>query len=163
MIKRRITGMWVLMALAVGALMWAPRAYAQLENEVKILGGENEKPVTLAKTMPDEFEIGVGGLTFFRIRAQAAGFTPAERARIVYARLTHILSYGEVDPEAVTIVPVRGKPTIYVGNVRLVTVYPSDVEATNARSMQQLAKIWAASVACCLRNVAPWSRVQNED
>ncbi len=162
MTKRRISGMWVLMALAVGVVMGAPRAYAQLENEVKILGGEDEKPVTLARTMPEEFEIGVGGLVFFRIRAQAAGFTPAERARIVYARLTHILSYEDVDPEAVTIVPVRGKPTIYVGNVRLVTVYPSDVEATNARSMRQLAEIWAASIACCLKNVAPWARVQSD-
>jgi len=147
-------------ALVVCAAAWAPQADAQLKNEVKIYGGEDEKPVTNAQIVPDEFEIGVGGLMMFRIRADAAGFTAAERARIVDARMVHILSYGALDPEAVQIVPVRGKPTIYVGDVRLVTVYPSDVEAAGADSMRQLAGWWAAAVACCLKSVAPWMRVK---
>jgi len=161
-VRTRLTGLAVLGALVTCALVWAPQVQAQLANEVKILGGEDEKPVTLAKETPETFEIGVGGVTFFRIRASAAGFTPAERARIVDARLVHIISYAELDSESVSIVPVRGKPTIYVGNVRLVTVYPSDVEAAGGESMDQLAGWWAASVACCLKAVAPWVRVQAE-
>ncbi|MGD9495961.1 MAG: hypothetical protein AB7Y46_06605 [Armatimonadota bacterium] len=157
---RRLLGAALVAAMAV--LVVAAGADAQMRNEVKIYGGADEKPVTLARQMPEQFDIGVGGLNFFRIRANAAGFTAAERARIVDARLVHILSYGPLDPDAVSIVPVRGKPTIYVGKIRLVTVYPSDVEAAGADSMQQLAYWWAASVACCLRDVAPWQRVQGQ-
>ncbi len=127
--------------------------------EVKILAGEDEKPTTNAKYTPDVFDIGVNGELFFRIRAEAAGFSPHQRARIVNTRLVHILSYGPFDAEAVHIEPVRGKPTIYVGNVRLITVYPSDVEATEAESMEQLANVWAASTACCIENIAPWPHV----
>jgi len=160
MTRARLLGIVALGALAVCAMVWAPQADAQLQNEVKIYGGEDEKPVTNAQVVPDEFEIGVGGLMMFRIRADAAGFTAAERARIVDARMVHILSYGDLDPGAVRIVPVRGKPTIYVGDVRLITIYPSDVEAVGADSMRQLAGWWAASVACCLKSVAPWMRVK---
>lgn len=160
MAHTRLTGMMMLGALVVCAVIWAPQAQAQLQNEVKVYGGADEKPVTNAQVIPDEFEIGVGGLNFFRIRTAAAGFSAAERARIVDARIVHILSYGELDPEDVHIVPVRGKPTIYVGDVRLVTVYPSDVEAAGADSMEQLAGWWAASVACCLKSVAPWMHVK---
>lgn len=145
-----------------GGLLWAPRADAKMSNEVKIYAGPDEKPVTLARIMPDEYEIGVGGTMFLRIRGGAAGFSAAERARIVNTRLTYILSYADVDPDAVRIEPVRGKPTIYVGDVRLITVYPSDVEAAGASSMGELANIWAAATACCLRNVAPWPRIQAE-
>lgn len=143
-------------------LLWAPPAGAQMPNEVKIYAGENEKPVTLARIVPDEYEIGVGGTMFLRIRGGAAGFSAAERARIVNTRLTYILSYGDLDPDAVQIIPVRGKPTIYVGNVRLITVYPCDAEAAGASSMEELATIWAAATACCLREIAPWARVQAE-
>ncbi len=150
----------VALGVVVCAVVGAPQADAQLKNEVKIYAGEDEKPVTNARVIPDEYEIGVGGVIMFRIRAGAAGFSAAERARIVDTRMVHILSYGDLDAGAVHVVPVRGKPTIYVGEVRLVTVYPSDVEAAGAESMEQLAGWWAASVACCLKSVAPWVRVK---
>lgn len=152
----------VVAAMVGSALMWAPSADAQMRNEVKIYAGENEKPVTLARVMPDEYEIGVGGMMFLRIREGAAGFTAAERARIVNTRMTYIISYEDYDADAVRIEPVRGKPTIYVGNVRLITVYPSDVEAAGAGSMQELAEEWADATACCLRDVVPWARIQAE-
>ncbi|MGC9318916.1 MAG: hypothetical protein ACP5KN_12865 [Armatimonadota bacterium] len=162
--NRSTVAMLVAVAGLVGyTALAAPAAVAQPQNEVKILAGEDEKPTTSARETPEVFDIGIDGETFFRIRASAAGFTAAERTRIVYARLIHIISYGEIDPGAVRITRVRGKPTIYAGNVRLVTVYPSDVEATNAESMVQLAKIWAASTACCLEQFAPWSRVAKEE
>jgi hypothetical protein len=131
---------------------------------VKILGEEAEKPVTDAEYVPEVFDIGVLTASCSSASGQRAqrASTAAERARIINARIVHIISYAPVNPEAVRVVPVRGKPTIYVGNVRLVTVYPSDVEATGAESMQRLANIWAASTACCLRNIAPWSRIEKE-
>lgn len=149
--KRIMMVVMVLGALMVGALA----CMAQPKNEVKILGGENEKPVTMAREMPEEYDIAIDGELLFRIRTSAAGFTAAERMRIIHARLVHIISFGPIAPETVHIVSVRGKPTIYVGNVRLVTVYPSDVEATDAASMKQLATWWAASVASSLHRVAP--------
>lgn len=162
--KRSAVAMFVVVAgLVAYSTLAAPAAMAQPENEVKILAGEDEKPTTSAREAPEVFDIGINGETFFRIRASAAGFTAAERARIIYARLIHIISYGEIDPAAVRVIRVRGKPTIYAGNVRLVTVYPSDVKATNAKSMGQLARIWAASTACCLEQFAPWARVAKEE
>lgn len=157
---RRFT-MVVMVALAVAVAfgMLTQPVMAQVDNEVKILAGEDEKPVVDAKALPDVFDIGINGELFFRIRADAVGFSAAQRARIVNTRIVHIISYEPVGADAVHVEPVRGQPTVYVDNVRLITVYPSDVEATGAQSAQQLANIWAASTACCLRNLAPWSRV----
>ena len=129
------------------------------QNEVVILGDEADKPVTDAEYIPEVFDIGIDGEMFFRIRNSAAGFTAAERARIINARIVHILSFAPVDPASVHVEAIRGKPTIYVGNVRLVTVYPNDVEATEAGSMWDLARLWAASTSCCLERVATWPNV----
>jgi hypothetical protein len=155
--KRMTTATLVALTIVLMGAALAQPALAQ--DEVKIMAGEDEKPPDEAKFVPDVFDIGVNGELFFRIRASAAGFSPAQRASIVNTRIVHIISYEQVTPGSVHIAPVRGKPTIYVGNVRLVTVYPSDVEATNAESMHQLANLWAASTACCLRNIAPWNAV----
>ncbi len=149
-------------ALAALVACSAMPALAQVQDEVKILAGENEKPVTNAKYVPDVFDIGISGEMFFRIRADAAGFSAAERARIVDARIVYIISYEPTGPMSVRVEPVRGKPTIYVGDVRLITVYPSDVEATGAASMEQVANLWAASTACCLERLTPWSHVASE-
>jgi len=151
-----------LIALAVLVAISVMPAMAQVEDEVKILAGEDEKPVTDAKHVPEVFDIGIAGEVFFRIRAEAAGFSAAERARIVNTRIVYAISYAPIDPVSVVIEPVRGKPTIYVGNVRLVTVYPSDVAATGATSMEQLANLWGASVAASLERLAPWQRMLEE-
>jgi hypothetical protein len=152
----------VVAAMIGCGLVWAPTADAQPANEVKIYAGEDEKPASEARIMPDDYEVGVNGLTFLRIRSGAAGFTVAERGRTVDTRLTYIISYEDYSPDAVRIVPVRGKPTIYVGKVRLITVYPSDAAVAGAASMQELAETWAAAIAGSLREVVPWARVQTE-
>ncbi len=154
--------MAALIALAVLVACSVMPAMAQVQDEVKILAGEDEKPVTEAKYVPDVFDIGMAGEVFFRIRAEAAGFSAAERARIVNARIVYAISYAPLDPMSVHVEPVRGKPTIYVGDVRLITVYPSDVEATGATSMEQLANLWGVSVAASLERLAPWSRMLEE-
>ena len=144
--------------MVLGLLLAMP-CWGQMDEEVVILGGEDEKPVVTARYMPDEVEIGVGGVMMLRIRASAVGYSPVQRGRIVDARMVYALSYGNLDPEAVHVSMVRGQPTVYVGNIRLITVYDSDVEATGADSACELANLWAASVACCLRSLAPWARV----
>lgn len=132
---------------------------AQPTDQVVILGGADEKPVAAAKRTPDEVAIGVGGVTLLRIRASAMGYSPAERGRIVDARLVYALSYADLDPDAVQVHMVRSVPTIYIGRVRLISVYPADAEAAGAASAEKLAELWAASVASCLRSLAPWARV----
>ncbi|GEM_PF-7056859 len=154
MTKFRMAALIALALLVIGGIM-----PAAAQDDVVILGDEGAKPVTDAAYIPDVFDIGVDGEMFFRIRNSAAGFTAAERARIINARLVHIVSFAPVDPASVNIRTIRGKPTIYVGNVRLVTVYPSDVQGAEAGSMAALARIWADSTACCLERVATWPNV----
>ncbi len=146
-------------SLLVCATLCGGTAFAQVEDEVVILGIDFEKPVVDAKYVADEVEIGVGGVKMFRIRASAVGYSPAERARIVDARLVHALSYGSLDPADVQVASVRGLPTVYVGNIRIVSVYPSDAEAAGGICSQKLAGVWASSLACCLRSLAPYARV----
>jgi len=128
-------------------------ASAQVEDEIVILGDENDKPAADAKYVADEVEIGVGGVMMFRI-----GYTPAERARIVDARLVHVLSYGCTEPECVSVASVRGLPTVYIGKVRIISVYPSDAEAAGAERSEWLANVWASSIAASLPSLVPYVR-----
>ena len=66
-------------ALVACAWLATGVASAQVEDEIVILGGVDEKPVVDAKYVADEVEIGVGGVMLFRVRASAVGYTPAER------------------------------------------------------------------------------------
>ena len=133
-------------------------ASAQVEDEIVILGDENDKPAADAKYVADEVEIGVGGVMMFRIRASAVGYTPAERARIVDARLVHVLSYGCTEPECVSVASVRGLPTVYIGKVRIISVYPSDAVAAGAERSEWLANVWASSIAASLPSLVPYVR-----
>ncbi|HJN15668.1 MAG TPA: hypothetical protein QGH10_09270 [Armatimonadota bacterium] len=105
---------------------------------------------------PLEADIAIDSVLFLRLRTPAAGFRVVEREKIINDRLIQILSYH--NPAPVTISAIRGKPTIWVDGVKLVTVYPRDVEANNAKSMMGLAKIWAGNVATGLVKVWPGCR-----
>lgn len=105
---------------------------------------------------PTEADIAINSVLFLRIRTPAAGFRVVERERIINQRLVDILSYRAPGP--VTISAIRGKPTIYVDGVKLVTIYPRDVKANNAGCMQQLASIWAQRLREGLPKVMPGAR-----
>jgi hypothetical protein len=105
---------------------------------------------------PTEADIAINNFLFFRIRTPAAGYKVVEREKIINQRLVDILSYRAPGP--VTISPIRGKPTIYVDGIKLVTVYPRDVEANNAGSMHRLAAIWAERVGKGIPKVMPGAR-----
>ena len=89
---------------------------------------------------PTEADIAIGNTLFFRIRTAAAGYTVAERQKIVNDRLIDIFQNN--DPYPVTIGCIRGKPTLYVDGVQLITVYERDAKA-NGCCMKQLATAWA--------------------
>lgn len=102
---------------------------------------------------PTEADIGINNFLFFRIRTPAAGYKVVEREKIINQRLVEILSDRTAGP--VTISPIRGKPTIYVDGMKLVTVYPRDVDANNAGGMDGLANIWAQRVREGLPKIMP--------
>ena len=102
---------------------------------------------------PTEADIAIDNSLFFVLRTPAAGFKVVEREKLVNARLVEILSCHRPGP--VTISPINGKPTIYVDGVKLVTVYPRDVEANKAKCMMALAESWAANLRAGLPRVMP--------
>ncbi len=97
--------------------------------------------------------IGVGGVEFFAIPGNGGGLTLPVRAEIVDSRITEILSEGISGP--VCVGDVRGQPTIYVAEYRLITVYNEDAANAGAASAQALAEKWARSVAVGLPQVLP--------
>jgi hypothetical protein len=83
----------------------------------------------------------------------AGGGVPLDvRAEIMDTRLTEILSAGIVGP--VVVGDVRGKPTIWVGPYRLITVYPEDAAAEGS-TMKSLADAWAVNVQAMLWKCSP--------
>jgi hypothetical protein len=106
-----------------------------------------------AAYQPTEADIAINNAFFFRIRTPAAGFTVAEREKTINERLVAILSCHKPGP--VTIAPVRGKPTLYVDGVQLVTVYPQDVAANKAQCPWSVARTWAKNLREGLPKVMP--------
>ncbi len=97
--------------------------------------------------------VAVGGIEFFTIPGNGGGVTLPVRAEIVDARIAEILSDGIIGP--VCVGDVRGQPTIYVAEYRLITVYDEDAVNAGAASAQALAEKWAQSVAEALPQVLP--------
>ena len=127
-------------------------------NEIVISGDLNDKPATRGPEM-EKAAISIGAYLLLTIRTPAAGFTVAERERIVYERLTEILSYERMDAGNFMLTDVRGKPTLRVGQYRLITVYPRDAEAAGTSS-EELAATWLASLRTNLPEVAPINAVE---
>lgn len=102
---------------------------------------------------PKQMDIAIGNYKFFDILTPAAGYTVEQRQRLINQRLIEIFAAGRPGP--VTISPIRGKPTIFVNGIKLVTVYPRDVQAAKAKCAQALAAKWAARIAAGLPKVWP--------
>ncbi len=117
---------------------------------IVVSGDLADKPATRGPAL-ERADIGIGSHEMFSITTNAAGFTIAERERIVYMRLTEIISNVRVRPSAFSIVNVRGKPTICIGTYRLITVYPNDAAAAGCTA-DELATEWMAS----LMRELPW-------
>jgi hypothetical protein len=106
---------------------------------------------------PTTYDIALGNTKFFDILTPAAGYTVDERQKLVNGRLIDIFAAGR--PEPVTVSCVRGKPTIFVNGIKLITVYPRDAEAAGGGiCTQQLADKWAQSLKDGLTRVWPGCR-----
>ncbi|MFQ6133003.1 MAG: hypothetical protein ACE5R4_13260 [Armatimonadota bacterium] len=110
--------------------------------------------LTASAAQADPGDVGLNNRLLLRIRTNAAGWTILERRTLVDQRLVHVLSYENTIQPDVRIGDIRGKPTIYVGDTKLITVYPRDAEA-NAASMERLAEIWAGRVAEFIKVTGP--------
>ena len=137
------------LALTV-CVAFAADAAAPAPCSIVVSGDLADKPATRGPAL-DRADIAIGSHGMFSILTNAAGFTIAERERIVYMRLTEIMSSVRVRPSAFSIVSVRGKPTICVGPYRLITVYPNDAAAAGCTS-DELAVEWMGS----LMRELPW-------
>jgi len=106
---------------------------------------------------PTQADIAIGNYQFFAIRTPAAGYTVDQRQKLVNQRLIEIFAAGQ--PKPVTVVWIRGKPTIVVNGIKLVTVYPRDAAAAGGGvCTQQLAAMWAKRVEEGLPRVWPGCR-----
>ena len=141
-----------ILSLSVCAALAADQ-HPQPPCSIVISGDLDNKPATRGPEL-ERADIEIGSHRMFSILTNAGGFTIAERERIVYMRLTEIMSSVRVRPSAFSIVTVRGKPTICVGPYRLITVYPRDAEAAGCTS-QELAVEWMASLMDHLPKVTP--------
>ncbi len=141
------------LVLATTALGLACCGVLAAGHEVAIWADAAEKPTASDRFTGDAYEVGVNATHFFTLRTAAAGYALIQRASIVDLRVTEVLSRRLTGP--VTVSPIRGKPTIYVGPVRIVTVYPRDVAAANAASANELAAKWAAALSAGLPKVMP--------
>lgn len=142
---------FTILALMLGGL---GAACAQVPGEIVLWGDENFKPPTNAAAYdPDRAKIKIDAAVFFEIRSPAVGYSVAEREAIILQRIIEIFSSGKIAP--VYVAPVRGRPTIYVHKIRLVTVYPDDVRAYAARDAWTLAEHWAEGVRKGLLITAP--------
>ena len=121
--------------------------------EVVIYSGEGDMPQTGKLPAANAGEIKVNDAFVFKIPGAGGGVPLNVRAEIIDTRLTEILcswTYGT----PVTVGEVRGKPTIWVGEYRLITVYPEDALAEGT-DMLSLANSWAASVQAMLYKCSP--------
>jgi len=144
----------VVAASALLALLLPTWGLCAVADEVVILGDENEKPPVNAKAYdPATADIKIDGVLFFRIRTPAIGYSVAEREVIVLKRLVAVMSSGRIPP--VSVDAVRGKPTVYAGKYRIVTVYPVDVQAAGMPDAQILAEKWADGIYKGLLATAP--------
>jgi hypothetical protein len=135
--------------IAASAIGWCV-----VPDEIVLFGDDTCKPPTnTANYTPTSADIQENGAVFFTILSPAAGYTVAERETIVLKRLVEAMSGNTLPP--VYIDAVRGRPTVYVGKIRLITVYPQDVAAAHASSDLALASEWAAGIRAGLLRTAP--------
>jgi len=127
-------------------------AYADASPEIVIYGGDGDVPVAGYLPPATAGNIMIGGTPVLEIPGNGGGVVLAVRAEIVDTRLVEILSSGIVGP--VWVGAVRGKPTVYVGDFRLITAYPEDAAATDC-TMRELASQWAEGVAWAVLRTSP--------
>ena len=121
--------------------------------EIVIYSGDGDVPQVGKLPAATAGEIKVNDALVFKIPGAGGGVPLDVRAEIADTRLTEILCAWTMGTP-VTVGEVRGKPTIWVGEYRLITVYPEDA-AAEGTDMKSLANSWAANVSAMLWKCSP--------
>lgn len=137
----------------VVVLLASPSAMAAAQEEIAVYGGGEDMP-QVWEEVPEGCSawIAVDHKWVFDIPGPAAGVPLAVRAKILNCRLTEILSAHLTGP--VYVRRLKGKPTIYVGPYRLITIYPSD-EGALGTSARAIAKAWMPRIEQALQVASP--------
>jgi hypothetical protein len=110
--------------------------------------------VAQAQVAEDKGTLSLDDYIYLRVRVPAAGFGIRDRRVLLDQRLVYVLSYGNTEMPKVHVGSIHGKPTIYVGDVRFITVYPQDARANNT-TMDGLARVWAKRIYAGIRSNGP--------
>lgn len=111
--------------------------------EIVIYSGDDDLPQAGDLPLATAGQIKVNDHLALDVPGPGGGIPLNVRAEILDTRMTEILSAGIAGP--IVIGAIRGKPTIWVGEYRLITVYPEDA-AAKGMTMLELAQSWAESV-----------------
>ena len=111
--------------------------------EIVIYSGDEDVPKAGSLPLATAGLIKVNDSVVMDLPGGGGGVPLNVRAEIMDTRMTEIMSAGIAGP--IIIGAIRGKPTIWVGDYRLVTVYPEDAAATGT-TMLDLAQTWAEGV-----------------
>ncbi|MDX1932100.1 MAG: FKBP-type peptidyl-prolyl cis-trans isomerase [Capsulimonadales bacterium] len=87
-------------------------------------------------------EIVLGDIVVFRFRTDSGGLTAAQRADLVQERVNQVLSLPDVTAKDVRVRPLPQGPTLYVRDIRLVTIDRETAQAAGV-TQERLAKQWA--------------------
>lgn len=122
-------------------LLWTPVAALGACFLCGLLAQAVGQPQPVSKPIPRPNEVSVAGVLVVRFRVGAGGFTPEQRADQVLRRI--VTAFGREDL-AKKPVEIRGKekePSLYVGDLLLVTITLADAAATKCTPME-LARKW---------------------
>lgn len=139
----------LLWALVVGLTLASVLAASA---EIVIYAGDEDLPKAGALPLATAGEIKVNSAPVLELPGGGGGVPLAVRAEILDTRMTEILSSGRVGP--IIIGTIRGKPTIWVGEYRFVTVYPEDAAALGLPAAAVAAQ-WAAQLRAALLKTSP--------
>lgn len=104
----------------------------------------------LAQSVPTPADVSIGGQVVMRLRSNAGGLSPEERAESIEDRLTRLVAVPDLKPADVVVYsPIGKSPVIYVLGRKLITVdiatakaagggKPIDVAVTWAKRLQQV-------------------------
>lgn len=146
---------WLTLALVV----LAGSVVSLVAAEIVMYSGDGDVPKAGRLSGAIAGKIAVDGIAVISLPGGGGGVPLSVRAEILDTRMTEVLCRP---PAPVTIGEIRGKPTLYVGDLRLITVYPEDAAARGTR-MQELAQQWAAQVRAAISRCHPQLGPSAED
>jgi hypothetical protein len=93
----------------------------------------------------------------FIMRAGAGGLSPEQRIDRVNEQLAYILGYEPLNPSRTRAIRRGDHYEIFIGNSKLVSVYPVDARA-NGTTLARLANNWVTNLRRTLPQARPLSR-----